>query len=488
MSNSTSREVERVIGGFASCMSTALTLEKDNDQPLKNSSDVLPKFISAHLSPADVCMVMPTLMIKYGEGQFSRTNNSTTPKEKAALNLARRVSLTSKELEAAPMVLLMNICKSFTFLIDSRLRSSTQVLLQKSSQFELQHKQQQFQSQHPNPNTSSLLTSSATFNRLLAGLLSCSDFRPIAPCTVVTSFRVLPASEVSPDGEVVMPLVLETVIDLKIFQKELETIHIVAPGTIKAVIIANDFRIGKAEIVLDTAAFLASLMKQARHAVRRAIQYASKIASGLLGTTAKGRILDNSHHLTSSCSGGSLHGLPSKPSFPQMVHSSQNLKLQLAAAVQAQQSLNNAVNTVGGIGINTEEASLLMPKPRCRPGPGSNKNKRSFADITSSLNPPPTNGQKNAAWDFDSFQARERAIASGLSLLTAAARMNHQNSNMYDSKSVVKRQKTSTMNSTDHMDNYNTTTAAPSFNDNENDNTIFSAHHAPRKSTSCPRL
>mmetsp|Transcript_4830 Transcript_4830/g.6988 ORF Transcript_4830/g.6988 Transcript_4830/m.6988 type:complete len:394 (+) Transcript_4830:94-1275(+) len=358
MSNSTTGKLERVIGGFVSLLSSALTLEGETGvEPLKQSAGVLPRFVSSHLSSDDIAMVMPMLMIR--QGTFS-SSNGNSPKEKAALNLARPYDLTKKELEAVPMVLLANICESFTTLIDSRLRSSIQAIFRQSRCQE-----------QPN------------LNRVLAGLLAYSD-KPISPCTVVTSFRVLAASEISPKGEVIMPLVMETVIDLKIFDT-LVTTTVVAPGTIK-VIIANDFKIGRAEIVLDTVLFLQSLMKQARFAVRKAIALASKVAAQVLGLDMPGKIM------------------------PKLVHSSQDFSLNFGNAFHSSQ----------------KDDSSLMPKPPRRPS------KRSVADMAtssssslfSSCSGLPDEKLKNATWNMQYADARQQAIAGGLSLLTAAAGMN----------------------------------------------------------------
>mmetsp|Transcript_32658 Transcript_32658/g.49216 ORF Transcript_32658/g.49216 Transcript_32658/m.49216 type:complete len:393 (+) Transcript_32658:177-1355(+) len=368
MSNSTTSKLERVIGGFVSLLSSALTLEGDNGmEPLKHSAGVLPRFVSAHLSSDDIAMVMPMLMIR--QGKFSLSNGNS-PKEKAALNLARPYDLTRKELEAVPMVLLANICESFTTLIDSRLRSSIQAILRQSRSQE-----------------------QPSLNRVLAGLLAYSD-RPISPCTVVTSFRVLAASEISPKGEVIMPLVMEAVVDLKIFDT-LVTTTVVAPGTIK-VIMADDFRIGKAEIVLDTVLFLQSLMKQARFAVRKAIALASKVAAQVLGLDIPGKIM------------------------PKMVLSSHDFSLNL-----------------GNDSLSSQKDCSLMPKPPRRPS------KRSFADMTTSSSSLLSScsgildeKSKNATWNVQQYaDSTQGTLAGGLSLLTAAAGMNPKHENDRKNKS-----------------------------------------------------
>lgn len=353
MTSSAAIKAERLVSSFASVMSSALVIEGGNGaEPLKDGSEVMPRFISPSVASDDVCLVIPSLLLKHGS--ISSSNGSSL-EESAALNLAMTVDLRKADIGCAPMALLANLCDSFTSLIDSRLRSSIQALVRQA------HQQKD-----------------ATLTRVLVGLLACSQ-SPITASTVVTSFRTLPACEITPNCEVIMPLVMECVIDLKIFGN-LETVTIVAPGTIQTAL-ANDLMILKAEIVLDTLSFLQSMMKQARSAVRKAVATASSIATNLLMPSS----------LPESTSSHD-----EKVSMPNKVPSSQDLKLQLATK---------------------DEQSSLMPPPPSRPS------KRSLADLTQSSAPEPASrGERNASWETPT-NARERAIASGLSLLTAAAGM-----------------------------------------------------------------
>lgn len=396
MTSSAASKAERIVGSFASLLSSALALDGGKTvEPLKDSSDVLPRFISPSVASDDICLVIPSLLLKHAT---LSTSNGSSLEEAAALNLAHPVALSTKEIEAAPMALLANLCDSFTSLIDSRLRSSIQALVRQA------HSQKD-----------------ATLTRVLVGLLACSQ-SPITPSTVVTSFRTLPACEITPEGEIVMPVVMECVVDLKIFGN-LATVTIVAPGTIQTAI-SSDFMISRVEIVLDTLAFLQSMMKQARFAVRKAVATASNIATNLLMPSSLPETRSEAR------------------SMPSKVPSSEDLKHQLAT----QESL--PVHS----SIMPPPPSSLMPPPPSRPS------KRSLADLAKPKPPEPTGGEQNASWGTPSTSsnARDRAIASGLSLLTAAAGLNggdHQTSNWPDPK----RQRT--------------------------DNVTL-----PRKVTSCPRL
>lgn len=375
MTSSAASKAERIVGSFASLMSSALVIDGGAGlEDLKDSSAVLPRFISPSVATDQECLGVPSLLLKHASISSSK---GSSLEESAALNLARTMKLSPNEISSAPVTLLANLCDSFTALIDSRLRSSIQAFVKQS------HQQKD-----------------STLTRVLVGLLACSQ-SPITPSTVVTSFRTLRSCEITPNGEVIMPLVLECVIDLKIFGN-LVTINFVAPGTIHTAL-SNNFMIFNAEIVLDTLALLQSMMKQARFAVRKAVAIASDIATNLL--------LPSSLPETNVLSGETK-------SLPNRVPSSHDLKHQLGA----------------------QETTSLMPPPPSRPS------KQSLSDLSNVKAFTPSVGQQNSSWD-ESPSAGKRATASGLSLLTTAASLNTDGKCSADQWPAAKRQKTEDMNS-----------------------------------------
>ena len=357
MTSSVADKAERMISSFTSLMSCALSVDGELGlDPLKDSSGFLPRFISPSVSADDACVVIPSLRLKHSSKIAS---DGASLEESAALNLARTMTLYRKQIEDIPMTLLANLCSSFRSLIDARLRSSIQAFVRQL------HQQKD-----------------STLTRVLVGLLACSP-SPILPSTIVTSFRTLPACEITPTGEVIMPLVVECIIDLKIFGN-LETVTIVAPGTIQTAL-GNDFMIQQAEIVLDTLAMLQSMMKQARIAVRKAVATGSTVATNLL--------------LPSSRPEKANKALNDNMTRPNKVSSTQELKRQLGA----------------------QESSSLMPPPPRRPS------KRSLADLSMSCSGDMSGGQQNASWGEFERDADSRS-SLGLSLLTAAAGLNGKRS------------------------------------------------------------
>lgn len=354
----TIKKQDRILGSFASLLSSALTIDGHSGvQPLKDSSGTLPRFVSPSIRTGTACFMMPTLMLKHKDS--SRSSYGSI-EEYAALNLARPLALTRDELEVAPLTLLGNLIDSFMSLVDSRKRSSLAALFRQSQ-----------------------TQKDSTLTRVLVSLLACSN-DPITPSTVVTSFRVLQASERNSSGDVVMPLVLETVIDLKIFGS-LVTISVVAPGTIQASF-GPDGLITKAEIVLDTLSFLQSMMKQARYAVRKAVALSSTMATKLLGFSSS-----------------------SNQKIPQLNMNSSVPSLSTLTDDQNVHELPvNAPYTQELEPVGNFSASSLMPPPPRRPS------KRSIADLSTSCTATGASMQ-NSMWEEPS---------SGLSLLTTAAGLN----------------------------------------------------------------
>ena len=348
-------------------------------EPPKDSSTTLPRLVSSLVRTESVCCMIPTLMLKH---QDSSRSSHGSVEEYAALNLARPLALTRGELPAAPLTLLGNLIDSFMSLVDSRKRSSLTALIRQSQ-----------------------TQKDSTLTRVLVGLLACSN-DPITPSTVVTSFRVLQASERNASGDLVMPLVMETVVDLNIFGS-LVTINVVAPGTIQASF-ASDCMITNVEVVLDTVVFLQSMMKQARFAVRKAVALSSNMASTLLGFSSSSSKQQSDDRSTTS---GSSVAPPVK--------------------VRSFQKLAQEIGRVNSKADMT--ASSLMPPPPSRPS------KRSIADMSSSSSFAMDTPMHNATWGEQS--------SAGLSLLTAAAGMN-QSSGQEQQQLAAKKLKLSLFSST----------------------------------------
>ena len=338
---------DRILGGFASLLSSALTASGETPESLADSASTLPRFISTKVSDDETCCTVPCLMLKHSDSS-SVSRNASSLEETAALYLARPLALTRIELEAAPVALLGNLSESFMSLVDSRLRSSLVALLRQS----------------PNQHE-------ATLSNVLAGLLSTSA-NPISPTAVVTSFRVLPVSDRAQNGDHVAPLVMETVIDLEILQ-QLVSVTVVAPGTIQGAFstTSSDGMLTNVEVVLDTVAFLQSMMKQARFAVRKAVAIASGIASKIIIATAEADSSVGANRDENQADSGTNN--------------------------------NNQENGDGSF------SSSMMPPPRRLPQAQS-----STPDLPKQPQESPSDSRSNASWD-------DGMREDGLSLLTAAA-------------------------------------------------------------------
>jgi hypothetical protein len=250
-------KIERAVSSFASLLSSALALN-DGAEPtiLNNSAQLLKRFICREVVGNQYSSMIPSFLLKHTSFPPS---TGTSLEESTALNLARPLSLKPSELSSAPLIVLANVTDSFKTLVDARLRSSTKALIRRSHEMK-----------------------DSTMTRILVGLLAGMD-NPIVLSTVVTSFRTIPNYEIN-QSQVTMPLIIECVIDLKIFGK-LESITVAAPGIIQT-FHSNKLSIVKAEIILDTLSLLQGMMKQARKVVRKAVESASSIAKCLLAPTS----------------------------------------------------------------------------------------------------------------------------------------------------------------------------------------------------------
>jgi hypothetical protein len=184
------------------------------------------------------------------------------------------------------MKLLWNVSQSFMSLVDSRLRSSLAALERKSS------------------------GEDDTLTPVLVGLLAASS-NPINPTTVVTTFRTLTFAEHFTNGVHIQPLILEIVIDLKVLGNTV-AVTVEAPGTVRGFFSCNAEEAGpagllKVDIQIDTAALLTSMMAQGRLAVRKAVGFATEVASHILlpsaPSTASNSSSSSVQSMDSACTG-----------------------------------------------------------------------------------------------------------------------------------------------------------------------------------------
>lgn len=356
----TTSRPESVLRGFASLLSSAVTATGDTPESLSTPS-TLSRLIDSTVSDDTDCCSLPCLMLKHSSSSSSSSTTSSL-EDAAALYLARSLTLTRTELEAAPAALLGNISESFMSLVDSRFRSSMVALLNQSQSH-----------------------SESSVTRTIVGLLAAtSDVSnrscPISPSAVVTSFRVLPVCDRTQNGGHVAPLVMETVIDLNILSQRV-TVTFVAPGTIQGSFSSSDTGclLTNVVVVLDTVALLQSMMKQARSAVREAVIIASGVASNLLISPQDD---------ASTARGDALQNVPS--------HTKEH---------------KTTENGEGASSAPESAFSMQPPPPRL---PGSRGG--STPDLPSEDAEPTKTSEKNASWDHQGSIKR-----SGLSLLTAAA-------------------------------------------------------------------
>eukprot|EP00521_Asterionellopsis_glacialis_P007779 CAMPEP_0195285090 /NCGR_PEP_ID=MMETSP0707-20130614/3046_1 /TAXON_ID=33640 /ORGANISM="Asterionellopsis glacialis, Strain CCMP134" /LENGTH=452 /DNA_ID=CAMNT_0040344523 /DNA_START=6 /DNA_END=1364 /DNA_ORIENTATION=+ len=403
MSSETSSNPERILSSFASLLSSALTLGPDSKgaKPLGDSASTLPCFISPHATHDKVCCCLPSLKLKHPDKPKQKGGSL---EEKAALNLARPLALRRNELEAAPMVLLANICESFMTLVDSRFRSSFSALVRQARK-----------------------QSDPRLSKVLVGLLSAVK-QPISATTIVTSFRVLPVSERSPRGDYILPIVMEAVVDLSVLG-ELVPVTIVAPGTIQGAvgISQGDDMLTQVELVLDTVAFLQSMMKHARQAVRKCVAVSTNAATSLLSAMTQ---IHKSKDLTEDMKARKIEAsrIPSKPSREEVVSEESSSSSQSNTIIDentTSSSGSEASAPLDSSGDAKEKTCSLMPPPPRRASRLSLGDLRRISSARNTGESPTSSSEsKNASWD-----ATPSKKFSGLTMLNTAAglKRSHQN-------------------------------------------------------------
>ena len=241
--SSSSMTAEQALSGFSVSLCSALTTE--GIDPLALSATELVGYLSSYGADAYAACSFPSLML-HSTG-LARTSIQNL-EEIAAANLATPFYRGRNDVFQAPQILLRNILKSFSSLIDSRLRSTVMALLKKYTE----------RRDVAPCNDESVL---------LIKLLCLED--PISLTSVVTSFCTMPLSDDTPrpDGsasnrKLGAPLNFEVMFDMQLFG-ELCTVEATGPGSISgefALLETNRF--SRVEVVLDTLTLLQSMMKQ----------------------------------------------------------------------------------------------------------------------------------------------------------------------------------------------------------------------------------
>lgn len=340
LSAASSSARERALTSFASLLSSALTVEGNLPEPLAGSSSALRCFFSSRVGPLDACAALPGLDLRAGKGAEKSSSSAAAVgtmglEESAAFSLAFPVLCRREDLVGVPRKILANVASSFVQLVDARTRSSLSALLRRTAA--------------PRggalPGFGAIGTAGGgggfgggvvggdAHTKTMIALLTSET--PVAPTTVVTSFRVLPGGGASAPTEgggsdpakLILPLVYEAVVDLSILGTA-ATVAIHAPGTIAAVFDSDSAEDGggnggdllrTVEVTLDTLALLRAMMKQARFAVKKAVSTASAIATTLVAAQAGaggGRTAGGSLNLLGQNLGAGAHRKFERRSWP----------------------------------------------------------------------------------------------------------------------------------------------------------------------------
>jgi hypothetical protein len=377
-----------VLGSFTSLVSCGLNATDSGRilQPFKASAVKLPFLISASQDISASCCAVSSLQLRHKQAAFSPQSSKPVLQDAAASNLRQPLKVRKSELQNLPMKLLWNVSQAFMSLVDSRLRSSLTSLVRRS----------RGRSQEDDALTP-----------VLVGLLASSSSSPINPTTIVTTFRTLEYSERNADGDYILPLIFEAVIDLNILGNTV-AVTMKAPGTVRGTFTSNveeaqvvglgPTELLKVDIQIDTAALLLSMMSQARMAVRKAVGFATVVASHLL--------LPSSSYAdsNSSNSSSSLLSMNSAPSL--------RTELVRPHVVEC---------PIPGSGSEND----LMPPPPARA--------RSSTSMENEKKVPSSDAgvvsNKNHSWDDKGGKVLGKRSLSGLNLLTRALSGLEQESN-----------------------------------------------------------
>lgn len=266
-----SSQQAKIVGSFASLLSCALNVTRAGviQQPFQASAQQLALFVTDTLEPTNVCCIASSLQLRQQDAAFVPKSSKALMQDAAASNLKHPVHVAKCELKNLPTILLSNLSTSFMSLVESRLRSSLKALVP----------------QQPSANRQD-----DALTRVLVRLLSASS-NPIQPTMIVTTFRTLAFPETNAAGDCVLPLIMEAVIDLTVLGNSI-SVSVEAPGTIQGSFSPRTTArpgpagMSTADIQIDTAALLASMMGQARIAARGAIGIATQVAARMLHAPA----------------------------------------------------------------------------------------------------------------------------------------------------------------------------------------------------------
>ena len=261
--NQGSSQENQLLSNFAAFLSCTLIENKDDGglvsiQSAEDFAQQLQLVIS-HSVGADVkCCSVPCMSLKHQDRSASSSASRSSLEQAAATSLASALEVSKMELLAVPTLLVRNIANTFMSLVGSRIRSYVAALMSQSKKDSANQKQ--------------IL--------LVANLLSSSSSTLIKPTAIVSSFRVIEASTLAAGNHQVSPLVQETVMDLNVLGQTM-TVNLRGTGSIIGVFDEggshNSRRISKASVLLDTTAFLNSMMSEVREAVRKAVAITSNV-------------------------------------------------------------------------------------------------------------------------------------------------------------------------------------------------------------------
>lgn len=254
----------------------------------------------------EVCCEAPSLdLLKGAASSDVDLNSRQVLEDAAATNLALPMQMKRSELPDLPFKLLWNLSRSFLFLVESRLRSSLTALLERRA--------------------SSCGSRDDPLSRTLTRLMG-DGSSAISPTAIVSTFRTVGYAECTEDGDLVLPLVMECVLDLTVLGV-LVPITVEAPGTIQGSFdslpgILGIGKLKRVEVVIDSTELLQSMMAEARSVVDQALVRASAIASRLILSHSVTGFLDASPSIKSSSTqptseSSSTHGTSSNQDMTQ---------------------------------------------------------------------------------------------------------------------------------------------------------------------------
>jgi hypothetical protein len=306
------------------------------------------------------------------------------------------------------MKLLWNVSQSFISLVDSRLRSSVAALARQSR---------------------------GGSEKDVALTLLAASSSPINPTTIVTTLRTLAFSERNADGDYIQPLILEVVIDLNILGNTV-AVTVEAPGKVQGAFSSNSEEAGllKVDIQIDTAALLISMMAQARLAVRKAVGFATEVASHVL-LSSSCNTLSNSSSLHStdsaSCTKESFPVFGSEndlmPPPPARTRSSTSLEMdkkKISSSSAGVSNKNHSWDEHGGkLGKGSLSGLSILSK-------ALSKMKRDCNDDPSYLHPDPKKQRAATLSDVKGWDA-DSAAADAESTLTSKSSMDQEQTSSY---------------------------------------------------------